>query len=156
MTEPNPFMLRALELAQVNARAGGGPFGAVIVRDGAVIGEGANHVTSGNDPTAHAEIVAIRDACYRLATFQLDGAVIYCTCEPCPMCLGAILWARIAGLVYAGDRADAAAAGFDDAAFYREVCLPARARTLSSSRALAEQGRALLASWLTEPARRPY
>jgi guanine deaminase len=116
------FMRRAIELAQrgVDTDAGG-PFGCVVVKDGQIIGEGCNEVTSTNDPTAHAEVVAIRNACAALETFQLDGCFIYTSCEPCPMCLGAIYWARPAKIFYAGTREDAAAAGFDDRFIYEEM-----------------------------------
>ena len=108
------FMLRAIELAQEGIdKNEGGPFGCVIAKDGRIVGEGCNQVTSTNDPTAHAEIVAIREACKSLDTFQLDGCTVYTSCEPCPMCIGAIYWARAAGIFYAGTRDDAAAAGFD-------------------------------------------
>jgi tRNA(Arg) A34 adenosine deaminase TadA len=117
------FMRRAIELAQsgIDANAGG-PFGCVVVRDGEIVGEGVNRVTSTNDPTAHAEIVAIRDACKNLDSFQLDDCVVYTSCEPCPMCLGAIYWARPTRIVIACDRNDAANAGFDDAFIYDELC----------------------------------
>jgi guanine deaminase len=99
----------------------GGPFGAIVVKDGQIIGRGNNKVTSSNDPTAHAEVVAIRDACKNLGTFQLDGCIIYTSCEPCPMCLGAIYWARPDKVFYACTKEDAADAGFDDAFIYREI-----------------------------------
>src|SRR6476660_6650984 len=123
MTEQDKqFMMRAVELARqgVDANAGG-PFGCVIVKDGRIVGEGSNRVTSTNDPTAHAEVVAIRDACTNLGTFQLDGCTIYTSCEPCPMCLCAIFWSRPAAIFFAGTRTDAAGAGFDDEAFYQEL-----------------------------------
>ena len=116
------FMKRAIELAREGVdRNEGGPFGCVIVRDGRIVGEGNNRVTSTNDPTAHAEVVAIRDACSNLGTFLLVGCVVYTSCEPCPMCLGAIYWSRPAAIFYAGTREDAAAAGFDDELFYSEM-----------------------------------
>jgi guanine deaminase len=99
----------------------GGPFGAIVVKDGKIIGRGNNKVTSSNDPTAHAEVVAIRDACKNLGTFQLDGCIVYTSCEPCPMCLGAIYWARPDKVFYACTKEDAADAGFDDAFIYREI-----------------------------------
>ena len=123
MTEQHEqFMKRAIELAQrgVDTNAGG-PFGCVVVKDGRIIGEGCNEVTSTNDPTAHAEVVAIRNACRAIGAFQLDGCFIYTSCEPCPMCLGAIYWARPAQIFYAGTREDAAAAGFDDQFIYEEM-----------------------------------
>lgn len=116
------FLERAVELATLHMEAGdGGPFGAVIVRDGQIIAEGWNCVTSKNDPTAHAEVTAIRNACATLGNFQLEGCTIYSSCEPCPMCLGAMYWARPDALYYAATRADAAEAGFDDAFIYEEL-----------------------------------
>ena len=116
------FMRRAIELAQNGVdNDQGGPFGCVITKDGQIVGEGCNEVTSTNDPTAHAEIVAIRAACRNLESFQLTGCVVYTSCEPCPMCLGAIYWARPSAIYFAGTREDAAAAGFDDELFYDEL-----------------------------------
>lgn len=116
------FMLRAIELSKINMHNGaGGPFGAVIVKDGKVIGEGWNKVTSTNDPTAHAEVVAIREACDREQNFSLAGAEIYTSCEPCPMCLAAIYWARIEKIYYGNTRADAAFIKFDDDFIYTEI-----------------------------------
>lgn len=115
-------MEKAVELSLENMRAGkGGPFGAIIVRQGKIVGTGANHVTSDNDPTAHAEVVAIRDACKNLGTFQLDDCEIYTSCEPCPMCLAAIYWARPKAIYYANTRKDAADIGFDDDFLYEEL-----------------------------------
>ncbi len=117
------LMMRAIELAQAGIDSNaGGPFGCVIAKDGRIVGEGVNKVTSTNDPTAHAEIVAIREACANLNSFQLEGCVVYTSCEPCPMCLGAIYWARPNRIYIAGNRHDAAAAGFDDAFIYDELC----------------------------------
>lgn len=125
------FLKRAAELARFAVDNGlGGPFGAVVVKDNTIIGEGYNQVTSGNDPTAHAEIVAIRDACAKLGSFQLTGCEIYSSCEPCPMCMGAIYWARPAGLFFGATRHDAARAGFDDAFIYHELALPAEKRKI--------------------------
>ena len=116
------FMEKAIELSLDNMRSGkGGPFGAIIVKDGKIVGSGTNHVTSENDPTAHAEVVAIRDACRNLGTFQLDGCIIYTSCEPCPMCLGAIYWTRPKAIYYANTRVDAANIGFDDDFIYEEL-----------------------------------
>ena len=116
------FIEKAIELSLDNMRSGkGGPFGAIIVKDGKIVGSGTNHVTSENDPTAHAEVVAIRDACRNLGTFQLDGCIIYTSCEPCPMCLGAIYWARPKAIYYANTRVDAANIGFDDDFIYEEL-----------------------------------
>ncbi|HOF08203.1 MAG TPA: nucleoside deaminase, partial [Bacteroidales bacterium] len=118
------FLKLAIELAKENVKNGGGPFGAVIVKDGQIIAKGTNRVTSHNDPTAHAEIVAIRQACEKLNDFQLTDCIIYSSCEPCPMCLGAIYWARPKKLVFAADKFDAANAGFDDSMIYDEIQLP--------------------------------
>ncbi len=111
----------AIELAEENVKNGGGPFGAVIVKDGAIVGKGVNTVTSSNDPTAHAEVNAIRNACKNLSSFQLDDCEIYSSCEPCPMCLGAIYWARPNKLYFAASKTDAANAGFDDSFIYEEI-----------------------------------
>jgi len=129
------FMRRALDMAIENVDSGkGGPFAALVVKDGRIVGEGTNIVTSSNDPTAHAEIVAIRDACARLATYQLDGCEIYATCEPCPMCLGAIYWARPRRVFYAATRQSAARAGFDDVFIYDELARPADERQIPITR----------------------
>jgi tRNA(Arg) A34 adenosine deaminase TadA len=133
------LMRRAIALSCQGVAEGGGPFGAVVARDGRILGEGRNAVVPGRDPTAHAEVVAIRAACAAVGSHDLSGAVIYTSCEPCPMCLGAIWWARIAGIVYANDRADAAAIGFDDAAIYDEVCRPIPDRALPLRRLLAAE-----------------
>ena len=122
-------MERAIDLAVANAASGaGGPFGAVIVRDGVVIAEGSNAVVRTADPTAHAEVVAIRNAAAALGTHDLSGCELFASCEPCPMCLGAILWARIDGVYFAASQADAAAAGFDDSLFYEQFRKPAADR----------------------------
>ncbi len=128
--EAERYLVEAIRLAEENVRNGGGPFGCVIVRDGRVIARGVNRVTATNDPTAHAEIVAIRDACRVLGTFQLDGCQVYASCEPCPMCLGAIYWARPAGVTFAASRAEAASAGFDDERIYAELPLAIEQRSL--------------------------
>ena len=125
------FLEMAVELAETNLRAGlGGPFGAVVVRNEQVIGRGFNQVTALNDPTAHAEVQAIRDACRNTGSFQLEDCEIYTTCEPCPMCLGAIYWARPNAIYFASTRKDAAAAGFDDDFIYHEINLPLEKRTI--------------------------
>src|ERR1700675_3521722 len=122
---PNAFMREAIERAVENVRSGrGGPFAAVVVKDGHIIAAGANCVTSTNDPTAHAEMIAIREACRALSTFQLSGCELYTSCEPCPMCLGAIYWARPDHVYFGATAADAAAAGFDDSFIYDELNLP--------------------------------
>lgn len=147
---------RAIALAVENVARGGGPFGAVVVRDGAIVGEGANRVTLDNDPSAHAEVVAIRDACRRLGTFRLDGAVVYASCEPCPMCWSAIQWSRAARLCFAADQADAAAAGFDDAVFWREVGVPMPQRALPARRLLAGNGGLPFDAWRAKADRTRY
>ena len=119
VTGHQSFLDRAVDLAIANVADGGGPFGAVVVRDGVVVGEGANRVTATLDPTAHAEVVAIRAACAEVGDFSLAGATVYASCEPCPLCLAAALWARVDAVVHAADRHAAAEAGFDDAEFYR-------------------------------------
>jgi guanine deaminase len=120
----NPsFLKRAIELAVENVRRDGGPFAAVVVKNGAVISTGSNQVTRTNDPTAHAEMVAIREACRALGDFQLEGCDVYSSCEPCPMCLGALYWARPAHVYFAATQSDAAAAGFDDSFIYRQIAV---------------------------------
>ena len=145
------FMRRALALAAegMNGNAGG-PFGAVIVKDGRIVAEGCNRVTSTNDPTAHAEVVAIREACRALGTFDLSGAEIYASCEPCPMCLAAIYWARLARIYYANTRIDAARIGFDDEHIYREFTLPIERRAIPMERLLAGEAAAAFAAWTTK------
>ncbi|HLK68185.1 MAG TPA: nucleoside deaminase [Bryobacteraceae bacterium] len=124
------FLRQAIELAVDNVRRGGGPFGAVIVKDGVVIAAGANQVTRTHDPTAHAEIVAIREACRVLGDFQLSGCDMYSSCEPCPMCLGALYWARPARIFFAATKDEAAAAGFDDSFIYQEIQVPLSSRRI--------------------------
>src|SRR2546426_10570683 len=127
----NLFMRQAIRLSiEMMRRGEGGPFGAVVVKGSHIVGRGCNQVTSANDPTAHAEIVAIREACKRLKTFQLDQCDLYTSCEPCPMCLSAIYWARIRSVFYANTRRDAAKIAFDDDFIYREVALPLGRRRL--------------------------
>ena len=121
-------MRLVIELAVDNVKNGGGPFGAVIARNGEVVSTGVNRVTPNNDPTAHAEVMAIRAACTKLGTFNLDGCVIYTSCEPCPMCLGAIYWAHIEKIYYGANQHDAAAVDFDDSFIYKELALPPRER----------------------------
>lgn len=122
------FMRQAIALAVDNVKNGGGPFGAVIVKDGRVVATGVNRVTADNDPTAHAEVSAIREACRRLGTFSLEGTVIYTSCEPCPMCLGAIYWAHIDKIYYGANQFDAANADFDDSFIYKELELKPQER----------------------------
>ena len=147
MTE-RAFMQRAVDLALEKMRANsGGPFGAVIVRNNTIISEGWNEVTSSYDPTAHAEIVAIRRACARLGAFNLPDCDIYTSCEPCPMCLGAIYWARPSRVFYASTAADAAAAGFDDAFIYEELKKTAGLRQIPMSQLLREEALAVFTAW---------
>ena len=134
----------------------GGPFGAVIVRGGEVIASGCNQVTSSHDPTAHAEVVAIRAAARALGTHSLVGCTIYASCEPCPMCLAAIYWARLDRLYFACTSADAAAAGFDDDVLYRELSKPASARSLPAGPLLRDEARAVLREWIAKPDKAPY
>lgn len=151
------YLRRAIQLAVENVEQGrGGPFGAVIVLDGEIVAEGANHVTSCTDPTAHAEIVAIRHACARLQRHELRGAVLYSSCEPCPMCLAAVYWARLDALYYAADRDDAAGAGFDDSFLYAQIPLDDASRTLPSRRLLAEEGTIPFRIWLHSESKIPY
>jgi guanine deaminase len=150
-------MKQAIEMAIENVRSGrGGPFAAVIVKDGQPIAAAANQVTSTNDPTAHAEIVAIREACARLGTFELTGCEIYTTCEPCPMCLGAIYWARPARVFYGATAADAGRAGFDDAAIYREIGLSGEQRSIPFVSVLREEAIQCFREWEKKPDRAPY
>jgi guanine deaminase len=151
------FMQEAIRLSVDRMRAGqGGPFGAVVVKDGEIIGRGWNQVTSANDPTAHAEVVAIREACQRLGTFRLDDCALYASCEPCPMCLSAIYWARISRLYFAATREDAADAGFDDELIYREIPLALADRRLPIVPLLREQALAAFAEWKAKPDRIDY
>ena len=123
----------AIDLASENVKSGnGGPFGAVVVKDGKIVATGVNTVTTSNDPTAHAEVNAIRNACEKLDSFQLDGCEIYSSCEPCPMCLGAIYWARADKLFFAATKTDAAKVGFDDSFIYKELEIPMQNRKLST------------------------
>lgn len=142
------YMQRAIELAHRGmSNNEGGPFGCVIVRNNQIIAEGNNRVTSENDPTAHAEIVAIRKACEKLGNFQLTGCDVYTSCEPCPMCLGAIYWARPDRIFYAGTREDAAKAGFDDEFIYRELDLSAENRSIPMKQVCRKEATALFALW---------
>ena len=151
------LMRRAIALALENVRSGrGGPFAAVVAKDGKVIGEGANSVTATNDPTAHAEIVAIRAACRALGTFQLTDCELYTTCEPCPMCLGAIYWARPARVFYGGVAADAADAGFDDAFIYQELKRPPESRSIPMIPLMREESLAVFAAWKQQANKTPY
>lgn len=151
------FMRRAIELARHGMHRGdGGPFGAVVVRGCEIIGEGWNRVLATNDPTAHGEVAAIRDACSKIGSFDLHGCAIYTTGEPCPMCLGAIYWARIATVRYGFSIEDAAGIGFDDRAFYRQIALPAAERDVPSSSLCRDEALALAAEYSAMPVRRIY
>jgi len=150
--DPQSFMRRAIELSRIHMEAGeGGPFGAVVVKDGAILGEGWNRVTTTCDPTAHAEVVAIRAACNHLGTFSLKGCEIYTSCEPCPMCLAAIYWARLDRIWYANTQADAAAIQFDDEWLYREVALPIPDRSLPTKGLLRDEALAVFRALDTKP-----
>ena len=142
------FMREAIRLSIETMRRGkGGPFGAVVVKRNRIVGRGCNQVTSSNDPTAHAEIVAIRDACKRLKTFQLEDCDLYTSCEPCPMCLSAMYWARLRSVFYGNTRKDAARIAFDDDFIYREVALPIRKRKLVMKQLLREEALEAFVEW---------
>lgn len=149
-------MRRAIQLACESVAAGGGPFGAVVARGAHVVAEGSNRVTLDLDPSAHAEITAIRRACRALGRFELRGLTLYSSCEPCPMCLAAIHWARLDGAWFAGTRDDAATAGFDDALLYREVAAPLDRRAVPTRPLLADEGKAPFAAWTAKADRTPY
>ena len=143
------FMQRAVELSRENVLShAGGPFGAVIVKDGVIIAEGVNRVTATHDPTAHAEVVAIRAACEKLGTMHLDGCVIYSSCEPCPMCLGAIYWAHIKTIYCANSRADAAAIGFDDSLIYNEIALHPEKRSIPMHAIVSPSAKDVFKLWM--------
>jgi tRNA(Arg) A34 adenosine deaminase TadA len=151
------FLRRAIALALENVQTGkGGPFGAVIVQEGQVVGEAANSVFTTNDPTAHAEVNAIRAACRNLGVFQLRGCVIYTSSEPCPMCLAACYWAHVDRIYYTANAEDAARAGFDDAFLYREMARPSAERSLPAEELLREEAQASFAAWDTSPSKQPY
>jgi tRNA(Arg) A34 adenosine deaminase TadA len=151
------FLREAIRLSieKMEANAGG-PFGAVVVRNGEIVGRGWNQVTSTNDPTAHAEVMAIRDACSRLKTFSLAGGEIYSSCEPCPLCLAAIYWSRLDRIYYAATCDDAAAAGFDDLSFYREIRKPAAERAIPMQQALRDEALFALQAWVKKEDRIRY
>ncbi len=151
------FLREAIRLAATRSADGkNGPFGAVVVKDGEVVGEGWNRVVETADPTAHAEVVALRDAAAALGTHDLSGATIYSSCEPCPMCLSAIYWARIRRIVFAATGQDAADAGFDDFRILEELALEWPKRTVEGKQELAEEGRRVLEAWRENPDRIPY
>ena len=154
--ETETYVRMALRVAEENVGNGGGPFGCVIVKDGRIVATGVNRVTHTNDPTAHAEVVAIREACASLKSFQLTGCVVYSSCEPCPMCLGALSWARPAHIYFAASRTEASTAGFDDELIYREISLDLANRTIPTTRLpLKERTRPFLA-WKARADRTPY
>jgi len=141
-------MARAIQLSIDNVNSGrGGPFGAVVVKDSAIIAEGANQVTSTNDPTAHAEMVAIREACKKLGVFDLESCEIYTSCEPCPMCLGAIYWARLSRVYFANADADASRIGFDDSMIYRELAQPHSQRKIPMIQMMREEALVAFRAW---------
>jgi guanine deaminase len=144
----NPFMARAIQLSIDNVLSGrGGPFGAVVVKDGDILAEGSNQVTSTNDPTAHAEVLAIREACRKLGAFTLEGCDIYSSCEPCPMCLGAIYWARLSRVYFANADADASRIGFDDSMIYRELAQPHSQRKVPMIQMMRQEALAAFRAW---------
>lgn len=150
-------MLEAIRLSVANVDEGkGGPFGAIVVKDGVIIARGVNEVTSSNDPTAHAEVVAIRKACQALNTFQLDGCEIYTSCEPCPMCLGAIYWARPAKLYYANSKEDAAKIQFDDQFIYEEIAKPVAERKLFTQQIMREEALEAFTKWSKSTLKKEY
>ncbi|HMD77888.1 MAG TPA: nucleoside deaminase [Terracidiphilus sp.] len=155
---PNPeFLRRAIHLATQNVVAGaGGPFGAVIACDGVIVAEAVNTVTAAHDPTAHAEVNAIRAACQALGAFTLAGCELYASCQPCPMCLAAAYWARIGAIYYGASAADAACAGFDDALLYEELRKDQPARSLPATQLLAEEAWASFAAWIASPNKIAY
>lgn len=154
----NPeFLRRAIQLATENVVKGaGGPFGAVVVRDGRIVGEGANTVTASHDPTAHAEVNAIRAAAQALGTFSLAGCELYTSCEPCPMCLAAAYWARMDAIYYGASAADAASAGFDDAFLYTELRKSSARRALPATQLLGDEAWASFAAWIASPNKIEY
>lgn len=157
-TTDERFLREAIALARQGMdRNDGGPFGCVIVKDGRIIGRGHNKVTSSNDPTAHAEVVAIREACTALGSYQLEGCALYTSCEPCPMCLGAIYWARPDRIVFAATRTDAADAGFDDQLIYDELPLPPQQRRIPTiAEVLRNEARAVFEAWKTKSDKTAY
>lgn len=151
------LMRTVVEMAVDNVRSGtGGPFAALVVKQGGIVGEGSNRVTSDNDPTAHAEINAIRSACAVLGTFDLAGCDLYTSCEPCPMCLGAVYWARLDHIFYAATREDAMAAGFDDETIYEELVRPVSERRIEMIQVLPEAADKAFRAWASYDARVPY
>jgi guanine deaminase len=155
-SEKTAFMQEAIDLAYRSISEGGGPFGCVVVKENKIVGRGFNQVTSTNDPTAHAEVVAIRDACRNLSDFQLNGCDIYTSCEPCPMCLGAIFWARPRKVFFAASRHDAANAGFDDAFIYEEFNREHHLRQIPSEQLLVPDSPGVFEAWTNLQSRINY
>ena len=156
-TDDKYFMQRAIDISRKGMESNdGGPFGAVVVKDGKIIAEGNNRVTSSNDPTAHAEVVAIQNACTALDTFQLDGCIIYTSCEPCPMCLGAIYWARPDKMFYACTKEDAARIGFDDDFIYKELDLKIEDRSIPTVQIMNSEANEVFKSWETKEDKTEY
>ncbi len=156
-SDDKKFMMKAIEFAQNGMNNNeGGPFGAVVVKDGKIVGKGNNKVTSTNDPTAHAEVVAIRDACKNLNKFQLNDCTIYTSCEPCPMCLGAIYWARPKRVVFACNKKDAAAIDFDDAFIYKEIELPIDKRSILTEQKFRKEGLKVFKAWSEKQDKEEY
>jgi len=150
-------MARAIRLSLDNVLSGdGGPFGAVVVRNGSILGEGVNRVTATNDPTAHAEMIAIREACAKLGSFELKGCELYSSCEPCPMCLGASYWARLGRIYFANSAADASSIGFDDSFIYREFGLELGQRSIPMVSMMREQALAAFRAWQQKPDKIQY
>ena len=156
MNTDEKFLLRAIRISEHNVEKGEGPFGAVLVKEGVVISGAGNRVISSNDPTAHAEINVIREAAEKLKTFDLSGCTIYCSCEPCPMCLSAIYWARITRIVYANTRVDAEKAGFDDLLIYQQLMKPEQDRLISTIQILQEEGKRALQMWIEKEDKTGY
>ncbi len=157
MEKEKKYMQEAINLAMENVDVvNGGPFGAVVVKDGEIVGRGINEVTRTNDPTAHAEIIAIRDACRNLNTYTLEGCGLYTSCEPCPMCLGAIYWANISELYYAATKEDAARADFSDAFIYKEFSLPKDQRKIPSTQLMREAAVKVFEKWMASDKKTPY
>jgi tRNA(Arg) A34 adenosine deaminase TadA len=153
----NTFMARAIQLSIDNVHSGrGGPFGAVVVKDEAIVAEGANQVTATKDPTAHAEVLAIREACKKLGVFDLEGCEIYSSCEPCPMCLGAIYWARLSRIYFANAAADASKIGFDDSLIYREIAQPHPQRKIPMIQLMRQEALAAFRAWQEKPDKIAY
>jgi guanine deaminase len=153
----NSFMARAIQLSIDNVNSGrGGPFGAVVVKEGTIVAEAANQVTATNDPTAHAEVLAIREACRKLGVFDLEGCEIYTSCEPCPMCLGAIYWARLSRIYFANAGADACGIGFDDSFIYSEIAQPHSQRTIPMTQIMREEALVAFRAWESKLNKIPY